>query len=433
MKPWLVRITLALLAGTGVLVQAADNLIEVSRGIESAPLLVVQPFAGSHNQGDLVNQLLRADLGSTGDIKLADLGEPETSALSGNFNYEKYAAIGVDYVLATRVDDAATGGVKIEFIIHNISEGEPLLRQALASDTRADVRNLAHKYSNRVYKALTDRRGAFDTFVAYIRTQIDDGEKLYQIVIAHADGYAGAAIFSSSYPIYALSWSPDSKQIAYTSWEEGQPLVYVQELATGKRVALPRSRGLVSDPVFSPDGKSIAMVISDGFNPDIHLVDLASLKSTQITSDQSADVNPSFSPSGNKIIYTSNQSGSPQLYEVTVKGKEKNRITFQGGYNADGIYMPDGESVAAVMQDKDGYRVTLINMASLRVQYLTNVLPEAEDVTVSPNGAVILFAHKDEQGQSRISGISHNGQVTFRLSTESGEVYAPAWSPFTLE
>ena len=39
-------------------------------------------------------------------------------------------------------------------------------------------------------------------------------------------------------PIISPRWSPDGKKIAYVSFEKEKPVIYIQEIATGKRKLL---------------------------------------------------------------------------------------------------------------------------------------------------------------------------------------------------
>ena len=65
------------------------------------------------------------------------------------------------------------------------------------------------------------------------------------------------------------SWSPDGEKLAYVSFENGRPQIFIQDIYTTQRVKLTDFPGINGAPRFSPDGKQLAMVLSKDGNPEI--------------------------------------------------------------------------------------------------------------------------------------------------------------------
>ncbi len=86
--------------------------------------------------------------------------------------------------------------------------------------------------------------------------------KRYELHIADADGQNAQAALKSKEPIISPSWSPDGSRLAYVSFENKKPVVYVHSLASGQRIVVANFKGSNSAPAWSPDGRKLAVVLS---------------------------------------------------------------------------------------------------------------------------------------------------------------------------
>ncbi|TGD74640.1 amidohydrolase [Mangrovimicrobium sediminis] len=68
------------------------------------------------------------------------------------------------------------------------------------------------------------------------------------------------------------SWSDDGKQLAWVSDRGGEYRIYLQDLASGERIALPVSQRSISFPSWSPDGRRFAFFTDVPDNPLLHVV-----------------------------------------------------------------------------------------------------------------------------------------------------------------
>lgn len=81
-------------------------------------------------------------------------------------------------------------------------------------------------------------------------------------MVADSDGYNPQVALRIRHPIISIDWSPNGRQIAYTSFETGKPTVWIHDLSTGKRRQVAAFRGNNSAPAFSPDGGTLAVALS---------------------------------------------------------------------------------------------------------------------------------------------------------------------------
>ena len=94
--------------------------------------------------------------------------------------------------------------------------------------------------------------GVFDTRVTYVTAEERRDGRLYSLIVSDADGFNEYKIMESADPIMSPAWSPDSRRIAYVSFEGGRSMVYLQNVVTGQRRLLAEFPGLNSAPAWAP-------------------------------------------------------------------------------------------------------------------------------------------------------------------------------------
>ncbi|MDH3376459.1 MAG: Tol-Pal system protein TolB, partial [Gammaproteobacteria bacterium] len=171
----------------------------------------------------------------------------------------------------------------------------------------------------------------------------------------------------------------------------------------------------------------LAMALSHEGNPEIYVLDVASRQLTRLTRDRGIDTEPAWSPDGQHIVFTSGRSGRPQIYRMASNGGNPQRITFQGNYNARASYAPDGERLTLITNQGGGFHTAVYFINSRSLQVLTKTLVD-ESPTFAPNGAMILYATKS-RGRGVLAAMSADGRVRQILKVQQGDVREPAWSP----
>src|SRR4029077_5595184 len=130
------------------------------------------------------------------------------------------------------------GRVEVRFALVDVVKQTPLVAMVYTV-TPAQFRATAHKIADVIYEKRTGDPGVFSTRIAYITKQ---GTR-FQLLVADADGFDPQTIVTSNEPLLSPKWSPDGTRLAYVSFENKKPVVYVQSLATGQRQVIANFRG----------------------------------------------------------------------------------------------------------------------------------------------------------------------------------------------
>ncbi|MEX5591227.1 DPP IV N-terminal domain-containing protein, partial [Pseudomonas urmiensis] len=69
----------------------------------------------------------------------------------------------------------------------------------------------------------------------------------------------------------------------YVSFEQKRPRIFVQHIDTGRREQVTNFEGLNGAPAWSPDGSRLAFVLSKDGNPDIYVMNVASRQISRVT------------------------------------------------------------------------------------------------------------------------------------------------------
>jgi TolB protein len=404
--------------------------IEITEGVEGAIPTSVVPF----DTGSLpikldtdIAEVITNNLNRSGVFKVLNRAQyPASPHYSKDVNYARWRGIGQEYLVVGRVLNKSPGLLDIQFQLLDVLKQKQVLGYSFPVRLR-NVRATAHEISDLIYEKITGVRGAFNTRIAYISAQNNQGKK-YILQVADTDGYNPQTVLESDQPLMSPSWSPDGQSLAYVSFENQRPEIFIQHLASARRSKVSGFKGLNGAPSWSPDGKKLALVLSKDGSPDIYIMDIATKKLTRLTRHRAIDTEPVWTPDGKSIVFTSDRSGGPQLYEVPASGGSPRRLTFEGAYNSAADLSTDGKNIVMVYGDGGRYRIAQLERESGNLITLTdNNLDESP--SFSPNGRMVLYA-STQGNKGVLYMVSLDGRSKHKLSDQSGDIREPVWGPY---
>ena len=410
----------------------AQLVIEITEYAGKQTPVAVVPF-GWEGDGETapydIAAVIAADLKRSGrfaPIAEGDMLQQPTTGVEVDF--DDWSILAVEAVVVGKVTQTDLNAYSVQFQLFDVFRGEQLVAYRMPA-SRGTMRRVGHRAADMIYEKLTGIPGVFGTKVAYVTAEGREDNPLYTLVVADADGENENTIMESTDPIMSPAWSPDSRRLAYVSFENNISTIYVQTLRTGNRIKVSSLPGINGAPAFSPDGRKLVLTLGgvDG-NLDIHILDLASRELTRLTTNRAIDTEGTWSPDGRSIYFTSDRSGGPQIYRVRVNGGSPERISFEGSYNARPRLSPDGSKLALVHLDRGNYRIAVLDLDSRDLLVVSGGRQD-ESPSFAPNSDSLIYATR--QGRNGVlETVSADGLVRQRLAPGRGDVREPVWSPF---
>ncbi|PAU57394.1 Tol-Pal system beta propeller repeat protein TolB [Pseudomonas indica] len=427
----LIRIALLGLAMLVGSVQAADPLV-VTSGTDRATPIAVVPFGwqgGSVLPEDMA-EIIGHDLRNSGSFEPI----PRQNMISlptqaSEVIYRDWKALGAQYVLVGSIVPAG-GRLQVQFALFNVTTEQQVLTGSVGGGVD-QLRDMAHHIADQSFEKLTGIKGAFSTRLLYVTAErFAVNNTRYTLQRSDYDGARAVTLLQSREPILSPRFAPDGRRIAYVSFEQKRPRIFIQHIDTGRREQITNFEGLNGAPAWSPEGNRLAFVLSRDGNPEIYVMDLGSRQLRRVTNNASIDTEPFWGKDGQTIYFTSDRGGKPQIYKMNINGGAAERVTFIGNYNANPKLSAD-EKTLVMVHRQEGFTVFRVAAQDLQRGNL-RVLSETsldESPTVAPNGTMLIYATR-QQGRGVLMLVSINGRVRLPLPTAQGEVREPSWSPY---
>jgi TolB protein len=410
-------------------------VIDVNRA-QASPIPIALPDlvgadGASGQLGRDIIGVIRNDLASCGLFRPIDPAayiQGATAAPDAAPTFQNWQAIGAQ-ALVTGKTDAQGGNVRVEFRLWDVLPQTQLVGTAYTA-TQSNWRRISHIIADVIYERLLGEKGYFDSRIVYISRTGPRDRQTTRLAIMDQDSENNRFLTDGSWLVLTPRFHPTKDEIAFMSYANNRPRVYLFDLSNGRQSALGDFPNMTLSPRFSPDGSNVVMSVTDGGGADIVVVDLASRASHRLTSSGSIDVSPCYSPDGSQITFNSDRGGDQQLYVMDSSGGNVRRISYGKGRYATPVWSPRGDLIAFTKLggDTDSFSIGVMHPDGSAERILSAGW-DVEGPTFCPNGRVIMFWREGRPGAPpRLVSIDITGFNEREIATPTS-ASDPAWSP----
>ena len=417
-------------------------VIDVNRARTDPIPIAIPAFGGGDGASSQIGQdiagVVSNDLAHSGlfrPISPSAFIQASAGAPTDVPNFQNWKAIGAQALVTGRAEAQGGGQIRVEFRLWDVLPGVQLQGTAYTT-SQANWRRIAHIIADVIYERLLGEKGYFDTRIVYIAATGPRGRQTKRLAIMDQDSANNRFLTDGSWLVLTPRFHPTRDEIAFMSYANNRPRVYLFNLGSGQQRVLGDFPGMTFAPRFSPDGNSVIMAVSVGGGSDIVTVDLGSHSSRRLTNSGAIDVSPCYSPDGSQIVFNSDRGGDQQLYVMGAGGGGVKRISFGSGRYATPVWSPRGDLIAYTRfgGESGNFAIGVMHPDGSGERILSESF-SVEGPTFAPNGRVLMFwrqsAARDNRGtgfSSRLVSIDITG-FNERVVETPTDASDPAWSP----
>lgn len=429
----MIYVMMLCLLSSWVQAQEIRRIDDIYSAKEKLPI-AIPPFptdAATIKYGAELARLMSYDFSFEGEFRIVSPSKYPASfrSLPADFqaiDFEAWRNTEAAYLIHTTLRQEEQKMVA-ECRLFDIFSGQQVLGKRLKAETARDARMLAHLFADESVEFLLNPAGIASSEIAFSGAK---GGRNKEIYIADYDGANKIQVTHHGAISIRPEFSPDGMRIAYLSYKDRFPFLYIYDRRTGKSTPLSTRSGLNHSPAWSPDSSKIAMTLSKDGNTEIYLKNPDGTGEQRLTNDKASDSSPSFSPDGQQLAFVSDRAGRPNIYVMGVDGSNVHRISRQGGSSYDPAWSPDGLSIAYIVErEGEGLELYTMNPDGSNVTQLTSSGGSNESPTWSADSRHIMFS-SDRSGGTQLHTATVATGVIRKVDKLNGiKCEGPTWGP----
>jgi TolB protein len=303
------------------------------------------------------------------------------------------------------------------------------------SGTASNPRLYAHTVADEVHLQQRALRGVARTKLSYVSDRNKerllgpvDNREVKEIYISDYDGANQRRITTTRHLNINPSWSPDARAVAYSSYRNVTPQIFLSLIYQGVLENVTKGVGSNYMPVFSPDGTRIAFVSNRDGNTEIYVMNRDGSNVRRLTNHPAYESTPTWSPNGVQIAFTSDRSGKAQIYIMNAAdGSNVRRLTVSESEADRATWSPAPfNEIAYAARTGSWFDIKVHELATGTVRQITFSEGSNESPAYSPNGKHLAFS-STRAGGTQVFTIGRDGRGLKQV-TRSGNNQTPDWS-----
>jgi TolB protein len=347
---------------------------------------------------------------------LTDWSSPPVSA--------KYLAFGY---AASQNNQIVLSGWLFDVMQANVASAQVIGKRYFGSVDENGARKVAHEFAADII-AKFGLQSLLGTHIYFVSDR--SGHK--EIWSMDYDGNNQKQITHYNSTCITPSVSPDGSKLAFTTFAQGNPGIFVFSLETNRKLLFYNQKvSLNTTPNFSPDGKKILFASTANGYTNIFEADLDGSHLQRISNTRKIEVEPKVNPkTGTDIVFVSGRSGPQQIWKMSRDGTSVEMLTSGEGDASNPSWHPNGQIIAFSWTkgfEPGNFNIFLMDVASKQVTaQLTHGAGRNENPNWGPDGRHLVFASNRSGGKMQIFTMLADGNQVQQL-TNQGQNTMPVW------
>jgi TolB protein len=388
--------------------------------------IAVPPFRSAEKERGEVSDLLGQDLDMSGFFVVAPRSIMDAEFLTEgvekkSIKFEQWRSLGVD-VLCKAVVTEKENKFSLEAYLYDATDGSFINGKRYSGDS-GDWKRIVHRLADDIVLWVTGEKGIMSSRIVFI-----SGSKRHRDVYSgDLDGNGVRRLTQHNQITVSPSVSPDGKYVAFTSYKEGKPNLYVTDLQNNKEVYVNREDGTKISAAWI-DKKTLSYSYTSGKFSSIRSINVETKEEKVLLKKEGIILSPTFSPDGSKMVFVSDMYGGANIFVMDLSSGELKRLSYSGSYNTSPAYSPKGDLIAFVSRTgPDSFEICTMRPDGSNAQILTdgglNDSPH-----FSPCGRYIIYSSL-KAGKTAVYVMLHNGDNRRLLRFTGAEDTQPNFMP----
>jgi TolB protein len=336
-------------------------------------------------------------------------------------NFGGWRSVGIEILCKGRFQ-IKDGEVILEAFLYDTLDGSMMLAKRYRS-RQEDWRRLVHRLADDILLTVTGEKGIMSARVVFVGGR----RNLKEVYMTDIDGSNLKKITNYNNISVAPSVSTNGRYIAYTSYKEGKPNLYVKDIEGNREVYVDRSDGM---KICSSWLNNSTLVYSHtvGKNSTIYTYNIETHEKKTILQREGIATSASLSPDGSKLLFVSDMYGTPQIFIRDLKSGDIRRLTYYGNYNSAPSFSPKGDLITFVSKVEGAFEISVMNADGSNQRVLTNGGALNDSPQFSPCGRYILFSSQ-VGGRYSLHTMLYNGDNKRSLKFTDNNEEQPKFAP----
>lgn len=371
--------------------------------------IATPPFKDDSIQPNLqsgMKQLLDRDLDLSGFFIVAppsviDAELRNEGAERKDIRFENWRSVGVDLICKGKLHQDVDG-LDLEAALYDSSDGMLLFAKKYKGGPD-EWRKIVNRLADDIVLAVTGEKGILSSKVLFV----SGGGRSRDVYISSLDGSEMRRLTSYNHLMVSPALSPDGKYLAFTSYREGRPHLYVVNVQNGRDVYVNREEGM-KNGVTWVDGKRIVYAHISGKYSTVYCDNVETKEHRAVLRKEGILTSPSFTKDGKKMIFVSDMYGGPQVFSKDMENGDIRRLSRSGGYNTSPVVSPKGDLIAFVSKIGGAFEICVMR-------------PDGSDQRVLTSGGINDSPRFSSCGRYIVYSAKNGGKGAIRLMLLNGD------------